>query len=64
MACNEGVVLTIFNRPDVATHYWYRIEWSGQDDQRYSVEASDMNLLMRRAAEKEVATRARVWGEE
>lgn len=59
--------LTVRRRNDVATRRWYTLSWMGGDGQEKYVEASDLTLLMGRAAEVELAARAKVeadWGEE
>lgn len=45
-----AVTLTVAPRPDVQTRRWLTLEWTGADERPHRVEASDMQLLLRRAA--------------
>lgn len=63
----RGATLRLRRRPEVATRQWWEIEWTGADGKRHAAEASSLQLLMERAAEVEMAARARLdaeWGEE
>lgn len=59
----QGATLTMRRRPEVMTRWWYELSWCGADGKRHSVSASDMMLLMERAAEAEIKARALVAGE-
>ena len=63
----RGATLRLRRRPEVATRQWWEIEWTGADGKRYAAEASTLQLLMARAAETELAARAKLdaeWREE
>lgn len=51
------VTLTVAPRPDVQSRRWWRLEWTGADERPHGVEASDLQLLLRRAAETEQMAR-------
>lgn len=44
------VVLTIANRPDVASRFWYTLEWTAEDGSHRAVSSQEYDLLMWRAA--------------
>lgn len=54
---NGAVTLTVRPRPDVQTRRWYSLYWTGADGAPHGAEASDMQLLLRRAAEAEQLAR-------
>jgi hypothetical protein len=54
---NGAVTLTVRPRPDVQTRRWWVLEWNSADATPQRVEASDLQLLLRRAAETEQAAR-------
>lgn len=59
--------LTVRRRDDVATRRWYALSWTSGDGSPRAVEASDLTLLLLRAAAAELEARARVeaaWGED
>ncbi len=56
---NHEVVIRIRYRHDVASRYWYEIEWTGADGERYSASSQDFDLMLWRAAEIEMRARRR-----
>lgn len=52
-----SITLTVRLRPDVQTRRWYTLHWTGADERAHGVEASDLQLLLRRAAEIEQLAR-------
>lgn len=52
-------VLTCRYRHDVATRLWWSLVWCGEDGKQHEVSASDLDLLMWRAAEVEMTNRER-----
>lgn len=61
---DQGVTLTIINRPDVASRFWYTLEWSAASGQRRSVSSQEYNLLMWRAAVTEQDARDEAEGKD
>ena len=49
--------LTVQYRPDVASRFWFSIEWTGEDGERHSVEAQEIELCLWRAAISELNLR-------
>lgn len=61
------LTLTIKRRDDVRTRRWYTLDWTGADGKPNRVEASEYDLLLRRAAEAEQVARMEMgdtWDEE
>jgi hypothetical protein len=54
------VELSVLYRPDVTTRMWWRIEWTGEDEQRHLAEAQELDLCLWRAAEIELKVRERL----
>jgi hypothetical protein len=52
-----AVTLTVRRRDDVRTRRWYTLHWTGADEKPHGAEASDLQLLLRRAAEIEQMAR-------
>lgn len=48
------VVFKATYRHDVASRFWYELEWTGADGERHSVSAQEFDLLMWRAAQREI----------
>lgn len=42
--------LTVQYRPDIASRFWFTVEWTGEDGERHQAEAQEFNLCMWRAA--------------
>jgi len=53
----SDVIFTANYRPDVSTHIWFSLEWTGEDGERHSTAAQDFGLLLWRAAEIEMKAR-------
>jgi hypothetical protein len=51
---------TVLYRPDVASRFWYTVEWTGEDGERHEVSAQEFGLCMWRAAIAELEIRERV----
>lgn len=49
----QAAVLSVHSRPDVASRFWWTMEWTGTDGERHSVSAQDLDLCLWRAAESE-----------
>ncbi len=56
----DDVILTIAPRPDVASRYWYTLEWTAADGTRRSVSSQEYGLMLWRAAVTEEDARAEV----
>ncbi len=55
---DEGsVTLLVTRRPDVRTRRWYELHWTGADGKPHMAQGSEMQLVLRRAAETEQAAR-------
>ena len=52
--------LTVQYRPDVASRFWFTVEWTGEDGGRHEVSAQELSLCMWRAAVAELEIRERV----
>lgn len=62
---NGSVTLTVTPRHDVRTRRWYSLHWTGADEQPHSAEGSELQLVLRRAAETEqIARMDSGWGDE
>jgi hypothetical protein len=57
VASNGPATLTVEPRGEVATGYWWALTFVADDGRERAVVASDLALLMRRAAEAELAAR-------
>lgn len=49
-------ILKVHYRPDVSSRYWWTIEWTGEDGQRYSTDSQELDLCLWRAAQIETRT--------
>lgn len=60
------LTLTVTKRPDVRTRRWYSLHWTSPTGVTLGVAASDMMLLLRRAAHQEQIARmdANDWDDE
>lgn len=54
---NGKVTLAVRPRHEVQTRRWWSLEWIGADKKPHVVDASDLQLLLRRAAEVEQMAR-------
>lgn len=52
-----SVTLVVRRRPDVQTRRWYELSWTAADGEPRGAVGSDMQLVLRRAAEIEQAAR-------
>jgi hypothetical protein len=52
--------LSVQYRPEVASRFWFTVEWTGEDGERHEVSAQEFNLCMWRAAIAELEIRERV----
>lgn len=52
--------LTVQYRGDVASRFWYTVEWTGEDGERHSVSAQEIDLCLWRVAISELNIRARI----
>lgn len=52
-----SVTLTVTRRADVQTRRWYELCWTGADGEPHGAVGSDLQLVLRRAAEIEQAAR-------
>lgn len=59
MAFEGEVVLRIRYRPDVATRFWYVLEWPGEDGKTHRAESQEFQLCLWRAAQIELDARAK-----
>lgn len=59
---DTSVVFTAVNRPDVATRFWYTLEWLSEDGKRKSASSQEYDLLMWRAAVIEMDAREETEG--
>ncbi len=50
----EPVVFSMVYRPDVASRFWFHIEWTGKDGERHEAEAQSFEKMLWRAAEREM----------
>jgi hypothetical protein len=50
----EEVVLRVHHRPDVASRFWWSLEWTGPDGERHDAQAQEFDLLLWRAVEGEL----------
>ncbi len=59
MAINgqSSVTLTCCYRPDVASRFWYTIEWTDDNGEKHSASAQELDLCLWRAAEIELQAR-------
>jgi 3-mercaptopyruvate sulfurtransferase SseA len=57
---DEPVVLECKHRPDVASRFWWTIEWTGADGQRHIQAAQELTLCLWRAAENEMQVERQV----
>ena len=55
--------LSIQYRPDVASRFWWTIEWTGADGERHEQSAQELDLCLWRAAEAESRIEARLEAE-
>ena len=58
MGHNGEVVLTYRARPEVATRQWWSVRWTDDYGHTHGTAASSLQLLLRRAAEQEMACEA------
>lgn len=55
---DEGsVTLVVKRRPDVQTRRWYELTWTAADHEQRTAIGSDLQLVLRRAAEIEQSAR-------
>lgn len=60
-----SVTLTVTRRADVQTRRWYELCWTGADDRPHMAQGSDLQLVLRRAAEiEQVARMESDWDED
>lgn len=57
---SKPATLTVVYRGDVASRLWYTLEWAGEDGERHQASAQELDLVLWRAAEMELAARERV----
>lgn len=60
---DHEVVLRCHERPDVASRFWWTLEWTGEDSERHVVDSQYQDLLFWRAAEEAMRARARAEAE-
>lgn len=61
---SEPAVLTVQYRHDVASRYWWTLEWTDADGQKRSESAQTIELLFERAIKAEMTVRERIEVEE
>lgn len=61
---NEPAVLSVQYRHEVASRYWWTVEWTDASGQRRSESAQSVELLFERAIKTELAIRERIEAEE
>jgi hypothetical protein len=54
---NHAVILRATYRGDVASRMWFELEWTGEDEERHSVQSQEFDLLLWRAAQAELQAR-------
>lgn len=60
VAINQSpVTLTCCYRPDVASRFWYTIEWTDSHGEKHSASSQELDLCLWRAAEIELQARNR-----
>jgi hypothetical protein len=52
--------LTVEYRPDVASRFWFSVQWTGEDGERHCSEAQEIELCLWRAAILETNLRERM----
>lgn len=56
----NAVKISVQYRRDVASRFWWTIEWTGTDGERHEQTAQDLDLLLWRAAEAELQIEAKI----
>lgn len=51
---HRSMSLSVHYRPDVASRFWWVINWTGADGKRYEQSAQELDLCLWRAAEAEL----------
>lgn len=59
-AAENAVKISVQYRRDVASRFWWTIEWTGADGERHEQTAQDLDLLLWRAAEAELQIEAKL----
>ena len=59
-AIENRVILECHYRHQVASSFWWTITWTGEDGQRHSAEAQELDLCLWRAAEIEMRIRRKI----
>lgn len=54
------VSLTCVYRPDVASRFWWTVEWTDEQGEKHEASAQELDLCLWRAAEKELQARQRI----
>lgn len=54
-----AVVLSVRYRPDVVTRRWWILEWTGADGEQHFADGQELDLVLWRAAELELAVSRR-----
>jgi len=57
---DHRAVLSVVYRPDVASRFWWTVEWTSENGERMSADAQELDLCLWRAAEFEMKAQAKL----
>lgn len=57
---NRNMSLSVHHRPDVASRFWWTINWTGADGERHEQSAQELDLCLWRAVEAELQIEERL----
>jgi hypothetical protein len=60
----RGAILRIVPRPDVASRFWYTIEWTGPEGQRHHQSSQEIDLVFWRAVQAQIQLEAKEEGKD
>lgn len=60
----RGAMLRICPRPDVASRYWYTIEWTSPQGTRLSAQSQELDLVFWRAVQMQIDAEAKEQGKD